>query len=893
MWSTLFPAKIVKLNPPKKALKRATSTRLIKKQRFFSPAHLRFFLQNLLPNMRPVRITKRYAKPSTRTQQWKHAIAKTMLIMACGSYGSAYGLGANATDSTRYTFDIPSLKVEQALSQLARQTGHQLLFSYAMVDSHNSTAVVGEHSLSSALQQLLQNTPLTGNLTERGVILVTDTRALHNLEKGRGNMNITTKKSLLATFVAVFGAGAVSSGVMAQDGNDAAADQRQLDEIIVTAQKREQSLQEVPISITALSAGDLKAAGLTDLESIGYVVPSLVVSNRGSGSQRLTIRGVGSISNNSTSSLVGLYLDEVPVSAIPYAELDLRALDLARVEVLKGPQGTLYGQGSTGGNVRFITNNVDLSEVSGSSDISMYSTRNGAVGGDISGVINLPVVDGVFGLRIAAQYEDAGGWIDRPDVGQKDINDNELKHIRLKSLWLPTEDLSVNGMVVVHRNAAGGVNTSADENHDLFMVSFPTLDTNVEDNYELYNLEVAYNLESFMLLSSSSYISADKLSPEYTFSYPAASPTTLSETFLNSENEAEVFSQEIRLQSTVDSPVDWVAGVFYRKVDLNAIFTIDGAFGGVVNAPFIFPFDENSESWAIFGDVTYNLTSSLALGVGARYYEEDVEQVEFATQSATFDATTWRTTLSHKPSDEISNYINIATGFRGGTFNLSFLSGPNVEPEEVINYEIGTKINLMDNTLSFELALYRSEYDQIRTTSVQAFNGLALSVIGNGGKADIEGVDWAVKWYATEALKLSLNGNITKAEFVDTGLVSPSHLPGDKVDLIPDYSYSLSAEHQINWSSELSGSLRVDYAEQGKSFLTNRRSTGSIIGVIGESEKLRFLNMRLEAGKDDWTLALFAKNILDENGRSTPYERFNNNSRPKPRTIGFDVSMDF
>ena len=132
MWSTLYP--VTSSN---------CSQASHKKHRFFLLTHLRFLRQMLLPNRRPVRNTNRCAKPPTRTQQWKQAIATTVLILACGSYGQAHGQGAKATDSTRYTFDIPALKVEQALSQLAKQTGHQLLFSYAVVGSHKSTAVYG------------------------------------------------------------------------------------------------------------------------------------------------------------------------------------------------------------------------------------------------------------------------------------------------------------------------------------------------------------------------------------------------------------------------------------------------------------------------------------------------------------------------------------------------------------------------------------------------------------------------------------------------------------------------------------------------------------------------------------------------------------------------------
>ena len=253
----------------------------------------------LLPNRRPVRNTIRCAKPPTRTQQWKQAIATTVLILACGSYGQAHGSGAKATDSTRYTFDIPSLKVEQALSQLAKQTGHQLLFSYAVVGSHNSTAVSGEHSLTSALQQLLQTTPLTGHLTERGVIVVTDTSARNHMDKGRGNMNITTKKGLLAGLVGVFAAG----GAMQASGQDGqtATSQSVIDEILVTATKRATSLQDTPMSISALGSDTIEKRGLVGMDDYLRTVPGVSFQDRGAGQNSIVMRGIAEPANRKRS----------------------------------------------------------------------------------------------------------------------------------------------------------------------------------------------------------------------------------------------------------------------------------------------------------------------------------------------------------------------------------------------------------------------------------------------------------------------------------------------------------------------------------------------------------------------------------------------------------------
>ena len=307
----------------------------------------------LLPNRRPVRNTNRCAKPSTRTQQWKQAIATALLILACGSYGQAHGQGAKATDSNRYTFDIPSLKVEQALSQLAKQTGHQLLFSYAVVGSHKSTAVSGDYSLTSALQQLLQTTPLTGHLTERGVIVVTDTSARNHMDKGRGNMNITTKKGLLASLVGVFAA----QVAMVQAWRRAVRRRLvrvRLMRLLLPRRSGSTSLQDTALSLSVVTGEDLENRGMTSPADFLNTIPGLSVSptQQARANTRINLRGVTTSNTNDGRATTSVYIDDFPLSL---GARDIRLIDVERVEVLKGPQGTLYGQSAMGGAVRYIT----------------------------------------------------------------------------------------------------------------------------------------------------------------------------------------------------------------------------------------------------------------------------------------------------------------------------------------------------------------------------------------------------------------------------------------------------------------------------------------------------------------------------------------------------------
>jgi hypothetical protein len=197
----------------------------------------------------------------------KRCIAQAALIatLVCGSSG-LHATNSSRESAATYSFNIPAQKVEDALSQLAQQTGHQLLFSYSLVNSLNSNAVQGKHTVPSALQQMLQNTPLTGHITERGVIIITDASAQNNSDKGRGNMNVNhkTKKTVLATVIGMFAVGGMATA-SAENQAEQEAQQSRIDEVIVTAQRREQRLLDVPISISVISDKNLNLLGIDNM----------------------------------------------------------------------------------------------------------------------------------------------------------------------------------------------------------------------------------------------------------------------------------------------------------------------------------------------------------------------------------------------------------------------------------------------------------------------------------------------------------------------------------------------------------------------------------------------------------------------------------------------------
>ena len=712
------------------------------------------------------------------------------------------------------------------------------------------------------------------------------------------NSKMNTKKTLLASMVGLFAAAGGASSAMAQ-GDEAATAQGRIDEIIVTATKREQSLIDVPISIATMSGKQIESAGIQTITDLSYAVPNLSVWEIGPGYQTITMRGVGNI--RGTSSLIGMYLDEAPVSNIPVRQLDLQAIDLARVEVLRGPQGTLYGQGSVGGTIRFITNDPSFDGIEGSVDISLYDTKKGGLSEELTSVLNLPVIDDVLAFRIAASYKNKEGWIDQPDAGKEDINDSELTNIRLKGLWQPTETVSIKGAIIHHRNDAGAsniINLGAPKD-SLFQGAIDRASPQgIVDNYDVYNLTVDYDLGFATLTSASSYVELEKSELNGTqFATYSFAPDVLTELRgRKTLDESEVFTQEIRLTGNDDSRLlNWTAGVFYS--DLKYRDQLLGGFDFVspgVFSLFFPPSDDRytSESLAFFGDISYAVSDQLTIGVGTRYFEDDrqLRRTSGSESQDKFDNLSSRGYLTYALSDSTNIYSSVSQGFRSGGFNddAFILAGglASYEPETLLTYELGVKSSILNNTLTYDIALFYSEYTELQTLDFDPSAG-AFGFV-NIGEAEIKGVEWSLQWMVSSKLFMGISGNITDGEVTEAGINTPQ-IEGDPLTFVPEYSHSLNVDYQFNWSNNVAGFFRADYSRQGKNSFVDRTSG---LPPITHSESIGFLNANLGAEWGSFAVKLFARNLLDED-RATAAAPTRQAPQNQPRTIGLQVGYDF
>ena len=781
-------------------------------------------------------------------------------------------------------FNIPRQRADGALTAFGQQADLTVVYQYDRIKNYHTNQLQGDYKVTHAVAILLANTGLSAEFDAVRYLIITD----QSKGKRMNTTNSSKRKTVLAGLVGLFAAGGMTQAVA--QGGEAATGQSAIDEIIVTANKREQKLSDVPMSISALTGKDLEAQGVTDLQSLSLAVPGLFVSESGSFQRRLSIRGIGN--NFGSASLIGMYIDEASVASLSANQIDLRVMDLERVEVLKGPQGTLYGEGSVGGAIRYITKDPQLDRFAGMLSVDGSSTQGGDSSQEFKTVLNMPLSE-TAGLRFAGQYVNSGGWIDQPELNKEGINDYELFNIRTKLLWQPSDNLEVKASVIVHRNDTGAQNTNEDDNGNYSQALGDPSTPSGEDNYDLFSLSLQYDVGGIRFVSSTSQLNTDSLVSNWGTQCCVSTGTAdelVNILYRAYKVSAEVFTQELRISSNDSQQWHWTTGLFYKDAATVPADIPEVLFGGF---PITLFNADNSKSWAIFGEAGYQVTEQLEMGVGIRYFEDDREffgSKTAAAQDGTFDSVNPKFYLSYHLNEDIHLFANAAKGFRSGGFNSG---GPSYQPESVWSYELGSKMSFLDGHLDSELALFYSQYDDYQIIGIT--DPSVGNVTSNAGNADVKGIDLSLKYYATEHLELGFAGNYLDTEFTEIKSTSSSHIVGDPLDLVAKYGYSLWADYKFSWSQNIPGFIRIDYSRQGKSHYRNRSLDNPSVGLVyhSSSDIIDTLNARLGWERDRWSLELYGLNLLDENGYIGPIVIELAAPRPRPRTIGLNLGFRF
>jgi iron complex outermembrane recepter protein len=660
----------------------------------------------------------------------------------------------------------------------------------------------------------------------------------------------------------------IGSTAWAQEADDAADD----DEIIVTAQKREQLLSDVPAAIQAISGDTLERRGTRDLSQLVEFIPGAsIVSKAAPGFETIQIRGISS--GTVGDATVGYYIDDV-IFSVPNLQLapPSRLLDLERTEILRGPQGTLYGNGAMGGLIRLVTKAPDTNafDIKALGELSFTDGGGTNYAGDAA--VNIPLAADVAGLRVSGGYERLSGFAD--SATENNLNDVRSWNIRGKLLVRPTDNIDVT-LGVWH------IDNHQDYSNNLLTVSPPTVrdpfgvEPFIETVATFYSGAVKWDLGSVSLESGTTYVdhrlTIDDVSNSVLLGFPVGIRNA-------STFETSSFSQELRLVSQGDGPFNWIIGGLYTNASIDSL--IDVNIRGLGPAiPFLNVSDSTlrSESFAIFGEASYELFDGKLIPlVGLRYFNDDRSAdgltvfggaSSFDEDGDTFDALSPRFNLTFKPNDDALFYANIARGFRSGTIQtnaqalLGQATGVNtsviIDEDSLWSYEVGTKLTF--DRFFIDASLYYTDWSDIQIPFNTPF-GLPATV--NGGDAQIYGIDLGINWRTPlDGLTLQAVANFNSAEFknVDPQLAAAltTAQNGERLPGVPKNNYSVGA----TYSTPLTDSLDLNL--YGAYSFRNRQSDLAS-GLVGG----RLSNLTLRAGleTDHFRFDIFADNLTNERG---------------------------
>lgn len=620
-----------------------------------------------------------------------------------------------------------------------------------------------------------------------------------------------------------------------------------LEEVIVTAQKREQSLQEVPVSVSAVSGDQIASSGIKDLTSLSSYVPNLKI-NEGPTENGIYIRGLGSGENQGFEQSVGMFVDGVYAGKA--RQFQAPFLDVGSVEVLRGPQGTLYGKNTIAGSIT-ITSARPTDELE-ASIMTEYEFEEG--GQTTEAVVSGPIAENLAG-RIALRYTDADGFMDNSLQDDEEMDTNALAG-RMSLLWTPTDELDV-----LFKYESGNTETAGKNNRIIdagpYLAAYQALDPNFEvDEYqrstsdaetmdvdsESFTLNVSYDLGSHELTSITAY-STFEADDVFDADF---SPADVISVELNQEYEQ--VSQEFRITSELGDKFDYIAGVYYQnsEFDTNRLLGAGSALAALALDPvlagagytgalaattgFNSQFSQDSETIAVFGSLSWHPTDDMHWTLGLRYSKEDKE-AERSLLITEYLGTTAQTDpaaildmnilgiFSHdvegshtdenlSPSlkfqydvnSDVMLYASLSKAYKSGGYSEPGMTGDELgeynpivgapttfdfDQEEALAFEVGGKTTLLDGAAVLNFALFRTEYDDLQ---VSTYDGVSF-VVGNAAKAISQGIEIDGMVRLTESLTMSGSMaylDATYDEFANANCTyaqNPTGAPGCTQDL--------------------------------------------------------------------------------------------------------------
>jgi iron complex outermembrane receptor protein len=707
------------------------------------------------------------------------------------------------------------------------------------------------------------------------------------------------------------------------------------DEITVTAQKREQSVLDVPISMSVFTGDTLETIGANGLDDLAMRTSNFEYTR--SSDLKLkpaTIRGVFGGVSGGADSAVGIYLDEVYLGTAAAGQFDL--FDLERVEVLRGPQGSLFGRNTTGGAVSFTTRKPSDDPYGRFiADVGNYDMVR------MQGALNAPIVEGVLAAKISGTYHERGGLTENVFLGNR-TNAEESWSLRGQLRYTPSENVEIN-LSADYREADRQPTREIVADNFLFDAGIPGLDfvsdgdpKNFSVSVEADSIETleawgvaahaVVRFDGFDITSITSYRAHDY------FQEVDTDMTPIKWTYDGDPEEQSQFSQELRITSTGDRRLDWMAGLYYFHQDTdNQSFVRLGedilAFLGAPTSPDLFARGTGvveADSIAAFAQGVFHATERLHLTVGGRvthdsksidYVQTDesggvVGAVAPYSNKSDWTEFTGDATIAYDIGEASMVYAKVARGYKAGGFNdgLGSPNNPSFDPEYVWSYETGLKAVLAESRVFLNLSAFYMKWDDIQIAGFGTIDRDGVPSFGvftgNFGKARSMGLEFDMQARPAEGFELFATAAVLDTKFTegdpvdpDDPLAEPNIAPGNNLPFAPDWKFSGGVQYahptplgELSW--------RLEYIHTGPQSLTAFGANGN--DLLGHQKDYGLLDARVAlAVNDNLTFSVWGRNLTDK----TYATRYQNLAFPpifssfyalgEPRTYGVQLSLDF
>lgn len=704
-----------------------------------------------------------------------------------------------------------------------------------------------------------------------------------------------------------------------QDGESApetgtAAEQ----DIIVTAQRRSQSLQNVPVTVTVFGAEQIQQARIQQVEDVVSRTVGLQFDAFPASQPRLAVRGIGSSDRGAAGDpSSAVFLDDIYLGRPAAIAFD--AFDIERIEVLKGPQGTLFGRNVVGGAINVITRKPEVSAIDASAELT-YGNYNRL---DAAGFVNLPFAHNSGAVRVSGAYRSHDGYV-RNALLNEDVEDQDTLSGRLQLYGELSPDLRVLFTIDGTRDRATGPanhvleRDTSDPRSALYSVfQDPDVTYGTEIGYQNRDtIGVRAAIDYDLPFATLSFLGSWRdLTYGVRYDFDGGNPVAGSpgRNRINIEGgndeQAELSSQEVRLSSRETSPVDWVVGFYHynQQVERSDIFVLDTRLVAPVALTEIYNQDSSLDSVAVFGDVTVPLTDRFSIIGGVRYTRDDKryairntdsdaplrgEEFFDVTTSRTFDAFTWRAGLNFKPAASHLLYAMVSRGFKSGGFQETPTDATDAarayDPEVATQYEIGQKSRFFDGRVIWNNTLFYIDYTDLQTRQADPQTGAIFTT--NAGQASIKGYETQLDVRLAGGFNLSAAYAYTDAK-LDAYVENGVDLSGNRISRTPRHkvSFSPSWTHSLTGRTEVTAA--VDYRYESLIYDDNNNLPPEI------RPETHFIDARLVIDKiaDHFSISLWGKNLTNERTRTfqSVFLGANFGAYSPPRTYGVTLRWNY